>query len=56
MSASEADYARNPAFYDDMRRRVEEVRARRKQMGNVDDAASGTDIDSGPADDAEDAE
>lgn len=27
----EADRARNPAFYDDMRRRVEDVRARRQR-------------------------
>jgi uncharacterized protein (DUF433 family) len=30
----EADCARRPAFYDEMRRRVEEVRARRKQERN----------------------
>lgn len=29
----EADHTRNPAFYDEMRRRVEDVRARRKQDG-----------------------
>lgn len=53
----EAERARNPAFYDEMRHRMEDVRARRKlDRPNVSHAPKSTSAGPGPVDDAERAE
>ncbi len=52
----EADHARRPAFYADMRRRVEDVRARRRRDAGVNQAPGGADAVDGLVGDAEHAE
>lgn len=52
----ETDRARDPAFYDEMGRRVDNVRARRKRNGANVKASAGSGAESGPADDSECAE